>query len=441
MKKNLKHISFFSLIGGGHFACDWLNECGENIENGKISFSLSGARNNESDLLKNGNVDEIVYYDEVFADVECDCITCGGENWDAECKKIEALIADERYKDEIASADIVTAIPPCSALSALNPTASGKKDKSAQIMIRACEFAVKSKVKAFVLENAPRLYTKMGNDIRADITALALKYNYSVSFIKTNSILHGTGQKRERTFVHLWQSEYAAVSEYEIEHSIWSELIGGLVKDVNRDGETYSEKPQNAKQKWLQGDETILKNTTLSKQFNNRLKYFKKMYEVLDIDFASNVLEGTKITEDNIDIIKNGLTNLKNYDIDSDTSTKFKAFFERLIEKYENNRGRRNNEFYRIPENSGTHGVVGGNLCRMLHPLRDTILTELEAKRLMGIPDSFDVTKIVHITQNVPSFTFAAMIKNCIRFIENKLEISSEKELYQNIIQNNSKIN
>lgn len=109
--------------------------------------------------------------------------------------------------------DIVTCLPPCAGLSMANTTSGDKANNprgcsapSNMHMYNASEFAMsKIKPKAMMVENAPALYSKMGEEFAERINSLAAEHGYSMSLIKTTSINHGVPQERTRSFFFLWQ--------------------------------------------------------------------------------------------------------------------------------------------------------------------------------------------------------------------------------------------
>jgi site-specific DNA-cytosine methylase len=115
--------------------------------------------------------------------------------------------------------DIVTCLPPCAGLSMANTTSGDKANNprgcsapSNMHMYHASEFAMsKLKPKAIMVENAPALYSKMGEEFAERINTLAAKYDYSMSLIKTTSINHGVPQERTRSFFFLWQGDKVPV--------------------------------------------------------------------------------------------------------------------------------------------------------------------------------------------------------------------------------------
>lgn len=124
---------------------------------------------------------------------------------------------ENNYPDKYV--DIVTCLPPCAGLSMANTTSGDKVNNprgcsapSNMHMYHASEFAMsKIKPKAIMVENAPTLYSKMGEEFAERINALAAKYDYSMSLIKTTSINHGVPQERTRSFFFLWQGDKVPV--------------------------------------------------------------------------------------------------------------------------------------------------------------------------------------------------------------------------------------
>lgn len=115
--------------------------------------------------------------------------------------------------------DILTSLPPCAGLSMANTTSGdgasnprGCSAPSNMHMYNAAEFAMtKIKPKAIMVENAPALYSKMGEEFAEKINTLANVYDYSMSLVKTTSIRHGVPQERTRSFFFLWQGSKVPV--------------------------------------------------------------------------------------------------------------------------------------------------------------------------------------------------------------------------------------
>jgi len=115
--------------------------------------------------------------------------------------------------------DIITSLPPCAGLSMANTTSGDKANNprgcsapSNIHMYNAAEFSMKNiKPKAIMVENAPTLYSKMGEEFAERINALANEHGYTMSLVKTTSINHGVPQERTRSFFFLWKGDKVPV--------------------------------------------------------------------------------------------------------------------------------------------------------------------------------------------------------------------------------------
>ena len=95
--------------------------------------------------------------------------------------------------------DIVTSLPPCAGLSMANTTSGDKANNprgcsapSNMHMYNAAEFAMQKILpKAIMVENAPTLYSKMGEEFAERINSLAQANGYTMSLVKTTQILDG----------------------------------------------------------------------------------------------------------------------------------------------------------------------------------------------------------------------------------------------------------
>lgn len=117
--------------------------------------------------------------------------------------------------------DIVTCLPPCAGLSMGNTTSGDKVNNprgcsapSNMHMLNGSEFAMsKIRPKAMIVENAPALYSKMGEVFAERINDLAQRHGYTMSLVKTTSLNHGIPQERTRSFFFLWRGDKVPVLE------------------------------------------------------------------------------------------------------------------------------------------------------------------------------------------------------------------------------------
>lgn len=126
-------------------------------------------------------------------------------------------LGEGRYPSQYV--DIVTCLPPCAGLSMANTTSSNKANNprgcsapSNLHMLNGSSFAMNEiKPKAIIVENAPTLYSKMGEEFAERINDLAQSYGYTMSLVKTTSLNHGIPQERTRSFFFLWQGDKVPV--------------------------------------------------------------------------------------------------------------------------------------------------------------------------------------------------------------------------------------
>lgn len=111
--------------------------------------------------------------------------------------------------------DLVTALPPCAGLSMGNSSPKRGCNAASNVhMINSAELALKHiKPQAMIVENAPNLFSKAGKEFADKINELANSHEYTMSLIKTSTILHGLPQERTRSFFILWKGKHAPVLE------------------------------------------------------------------------------------------------------------------------------------------------------------------------------------------------------------------------------------
>lgn len=105
--------------------------------------------------------------------------------------------------------DIVTALPPCAGLSMGNSSKTRGCGAASNIhMINATTLSMKYiSPRAIIVENAPNLFTKAGQEFAEKINIAANAHHYSMSMVKTSTILHGLPQERTRSFFILWKGD------------------------------------------------------------------------------------------------------------------------------------------------------------------------------------------------------------------------------------------
>lgn len=107
--------------------------------------------------------------------------------------------------------DLVVAVPVCSGLSSATLGASSDTIKARNSnMLFLARFALNTiKPKVYIFENAPRLVSRAGDGVRAELARIAQDAGYSVAFYRTDTKLHDNCQIRPRTFVYFFRNDVA----------------------------------------------------------------------------------------------------------------------------------------------------------------------------------------------------------------------------------------
>jgi site-specific DNA-cytosine methylase len=288
--------------------------------------------------------------------------------------------------------DIVTSLPPCAGLSMANTTSGEKVNNprgcsapSNMHMYHAAEFAMsKIKPKAMMVENAPALYSKMGEEFAERINSLAAEHDYSMSLVKTTSINHGVPQERTRSFFFLWQGDKVPVlapvkRDFEPFHKFLK--AGGFAKSepVNSKG-TPSADPlwQFIEEKYA----GYTKQDILSKVASERMtSVWNVIYESGWLEEAARVVKDEKANR------------WLNYTLEKKRAGK------NIMD------GSMKLAWYR------TQSLMWKSLPYLMHPYEDRWLTVAEGLALMGFPKEYAEkvsipTKHSNVVcQNVPACT------------------------------------
>lgn len=312
------------------------------------------------------------------------------------------LIQDDSLP-EVESVDVINTVCPCAGLSSLSTTSSSDAAANDWMRTSARHVLGSLRPKVFWGENAPRLASKMGEPVVADLRKIARENGYTFSIYKTKSILHGLSQVRDRTFYFFWKDEKVPHFEYiKREH----EKIEDTIRSVKRDPND----PMN-----------VLANSNVP----SADPYYRYVLEELEggishtefqdkLDHSADVkhyIEEQGVTYDKVSqwMTKNG------YDRQAERCM---AMYHKL--KSGGNIMRRG---VNVPK--GHIGAFVGHYPTMLtHPDEDRFLTIRECLSIMKLPDDFILQggnkNINHICQNVPVTTAQDMAEEVLAYVEGR---------------------
>src|SRR5688572_17068419 len=98
---------------------------------------------------------------------------------------------------KVPQVDLITCVPPCAGLSTATPVGSrGCQAPQNEHMLKVAEYGMRMKTKVILIENAPALYGRSGQEFAERFRPLLNAFGYSMVLYKTSTILHGLPQNR-----------------------------------------------------------------------------------------------------------------------------------------------------------------------------------------------------------------------------------------------------
>lgn len=297
--------------------------------------------------------------------------------------------------DHKAKLDFVVCTPPCAGLSALN---SGKSPKSKGASCQKNDWMYQSAIDAIerynvdvvIGENAPRLFTKAGQEVVDKLEIIAKERGYSLSLYKTNTLLHGIPQRRERTFYFLWKGDKVP-------------LLNFIKKPNDNLIDYLSQIPKDS----LHYDEIINEKVMTEPYFSFVVhKFGKDRARELILDnktgnTAHNFLRDNNYLEETLKWFE------------ETQNEKGLKLLKHAMKKYADKKGIWDGSVHVF----GNHinAVIGRNMHDSIHPTEDRSLNVREALYLMGFPHDFEIKNYKEgmgylIPQNVPTCTASDIV-------------------------------
>ena len=308
--------------------------------------------------------------------------------------------------------DIMVATPPCAGLSQLN---TGKKgtDKGSGSCAVQNEWMYKSTTDAIenfsptviIGENAPTLYTTMGEGVAQNLYEIAKKNNYSLALYKTTTYCHGLPQKRLRCFYFLFKSESAPSLQF-----YKRDLVGTFEQYL-------TEIPESAT---LQDYDNIIRKDIINEPYYMFLQHKFNSHDVRNIILERSFTAHSYVVKENLmnEFVEWAEKNhQKGYELGIHAQKKFadgKGVWDGSIHVFRDH----------------MNALIGRALAESIHPNKDRSLNIREALHMMGLPSNFELLggrkNVNHIAQNVPTFTARDMVTEAIEFINGNRELTNE---------------
>ena len=352
----MRHASIIPLIGGMTIA-----QTQSNQSNPDYLMTYTGFQANESHLLN--------YFREV-------------KNVDLPYHFVDK---NEKPSHRV---DIINTTCPCAGLSQLSH-GFGTHNENNQWMIKSTTYVLEElKPEVMWGENAPGFAGKIGNDIREQLRAIAVKNGYAMSIYVTKSLLHGTPQVRARSFYFFWKNGKVPLLNYfDRPHTRIEDLIRGVKSNTQME-------PINPK--------------TPSKEDPYYRFILEEIYGgITHKTFASEKLEFLNVRSNDVF----SFIEQRGYNFDQLGKWMADNNYSREVEKCK----------YKFDKLSAGKNVmrrgtivpydyIGAFVSHypssLTHPDEDRYITYREAMSIMGLPEDFELLNpkksANHICQNVP---------------------------------------
>jgi site-specific DNA-cytosine methylase len=240
--------------------------------------------------------------------------------------------------------------------------------------------------KAYVFENAPGLFSPIGEPIREKLIKIAKKHGYALTFYKTNTIKHGVPQFRPRTFGIFYKGDHAPILNY---YNKPMPLLSEYLKQIPKES-TLQDAYMNC--------DPYINEYEIT-------KFFRKIYGE---DWRNTIYTTYKTHSTSYDYLKreNLLYQFKDFlDTLPNASPIVKKDVEHVIKKSE--MGMNFRLSYRVLglDRDYVYAVISEMMYRTIHPIEDRLLNIREHMYLMGLPDDYELEHVKEyskITQNVP---------------------------------------
>lgn len=302
-------------------------------------------------------------------------------------------------REDLPRVDFVSALCPCAGLSQLN---NGKK-RGADApqndwMYKTAEHVLeKLQPKVFWGENAPGLFGPIGAPVAEKLRLIGEKWGYSMTLLKTTTMLHGVPQNRVRSFYFFWKSEVSPILNwYKVERPTIESFLEGVNPFLD---------PEEVKEKTLelQSDPLYI---WMKREFGDWRAYMRSTKgSMMDVMISSGrALE----------------------------------YLEWIKEHYPDHHKKSEHAYNKRAMGMGfwdsspflptDHtGAFTGARMNAIHPTEDRVLTRRELMYFMGLPNDMKIPHFDHmgkVFQNVPSATSADWTREVVKFIKGELQKS-----------------
>jgi site-specific DNA-cytosine methylase len=326
--------------------------------------------------------------------------------------------------------DITVAVPICSGLSALtssnnkNGRARGADAKQNDNMYDIAKIALDMiSPKVHLFENAPSLYSKLGEPVVEKLKKIGNERNYSMSLYRTDTYLHGIPQHRQRTFAYFWKNETEEMKTPLVPY--YKANTPDIITFLNKIPKTASQ--QNLNSFWVDWQK---------RPFIDYMKYN------FGPDWRQEIIKNSTVrTILWYFIEKNKIDDFKDW-CTKNTDEQFQNW---AFKKLDHAKHKVDNDMNfwgfepAIMDGLWVNAITAKFLQQVVHPTEDRQFKVREAMWLMGLPHDFELVPNPngslpenHIAQNVPVNTARDAVLNAVKFVNNELATVDMSFIKQN---------
>ena len=328
------------------------------------------------------------------------------------------------YYKLLPKVDITVCTPPCSGLSMANMASTRGSDSNTNDWIyKSLEF-VQTFIKpgVHIIENAPGLYTNTGEGVRQRLIEMVKTNNSSINFYKTNTLLHGIPQKRERTFAFIWENNKAPILPF---IKVPRPTMIDYLKEIE---------PYVSPEDLLSAEQQLITNPDYEYLLSKGLTF-------------EDMQAHPGLSTTGIIITNKWIDDVKQYYLSKGANLYTYNELPRSIENchlrkwiHIQNKLNEGKGFWDTPigffNRKGYYPTVfHRSILSLTHPTEQRMLTLREDAHLMGLPNDYDLTDVTPgiLGQNVPTYTAQDIINLAIPYLTNN-NLSD----YSYVKQNNS---
>ncbi|NBO21915.1 DNA cytosine methyltransferase [bacterium] len=325
-------------------------------------------------------------------------------------------LSDSDFNKIETNIDFVSTVCPCSGLSSLNSGNRGADAPQNEWMYKTANFVLENiSPTVFFGENAPALATPTGKKVRDTLYEIGQKYGYSFLIVKTNTILHGVPQKRQRTFYFFFKnSNVPQFNTYNRNHKSLVDYLSEVPEDsLYNDVFVNNDFDENGFMTFIKSKPEYLKENNIR-------------------SVVSFIIKNVNVAEEAIEFFKqNGYE-------------KEIKFLNHAFNKVNDGKKFWNNSPQLLYTQNATCAIQGRVFSHSVHPNNKRYLTLREQMHLMGMPMDYKLTDVKyasHITQNVPVCTAADWTLEVMSYIKGELKLTDKQyDIFDNKLITNFKL-